>query len=160
LIYSDRDIYEAEQARIFWGRAGLPLPGGRAAATAIAARASAPCRSWSPTDANGDLHAFENRCAHRGSLQCSTSGEARDIICVYHNWSYDLAGSPGRRRFRKGLGGKGGMPADCRPETMVRASCASRRSADSCSAHCLNAPGSGTISRTIVTRIRRVMRRR
>ena len=44
------------------------------------------------------------------------SGEARDIICVYHNWSYDLAGNLTGVAFRKGLGGKGGMPAECRPE--------------------------------------------
>ena len=43
-------------------------------------------------------------------------GEARDIICVYHNWSYDLAGNLTGVAFRRGLGGKGGMPAQCRPE--------------------------------------------
>ena len=69
-------------------------------------------------DGDGKLHAFENRCAHRGSLLVlNDSGEARDIICVYHNWSYDLSGNLTGVAFRKGLGGKGGMPADCRPET-------------------------------------------
>src|SRR5260370_16126475 len=68
-------------------------------------------------DADGNFHAFENRCAHRGSLLVlNESGEARDIICVYHNWSYDLTGSLTGVAFRKGLGGKGGMPAECRPE--------------------------------------------
>ena len=67
-------------------------------------------------DQDGALHAFENRCAHRGSLLVlNERGEARDIICVYHNWSYDLAGDL-TGAARKGLGGKGGMPADCRPE--------------------------------------------
>ena len=67
-------------------------------------------------DQDGALHAFENRCAHRGSLLVlNERGEARDIICVYHNWSYDLAGDlTGVASAR--LGGKGGMPADCRPE--------------------------------------------
>ena len=41
------------------------------------------------------------------------SGEASDIICVYHNWSYDLAGNLTGVAFRKGLGGKGGMPPQC-----------------------------------------------
>ena len=69
-------------------------------------------------DQEGALHAFENRCAHRGSLLVlDESGEARNIICVYHNWSYDLAGNLTGVAFRKGLGGKGGMPAECRPET-------------------------------------------
>ena len=68
-------------------------------------------------DAAGTLHAFENRCAHRGSLLCITErGEARSIVCVYHNWSYDLAGNLTGVAFRRGLGGKGGMPADARPD--------------------------------------------
>src|SRR5213076_841649 len=45
------------------------------------------------------------------------SGEARDIICVYHNWSYDLCGNLTGVAFRKGLRGKGGMPPEARPET-------------------------------------------
>src|SRR5262249_30513598 len=44
-------------------------------------------------------------------------GTARDIVCVYHNWSYDLAGNLTGVAFRRGLGGKGGMPADARPES-------------------------------------------
>jgi anthranilate 1,2-dioxygenase large subunit/terephthalate 1,2-dioxygenase oxygenase component alpha subunit len=68
-------------------------------------------------DAAGTLHAFENRCAHRGSLLClDEQGEAKEIVCVYHNWSYDLAGSLTGVAFRRGLGGKGGMPADAKPE--------------------------------------------
>ena len=68
-------------------------------------------------DHDGELHAFENRCAHRGSLLVlNQSGAARDIICVYHNWSYDLAGNLTAVAFRKGLGGKGGMPPQSRPE--------------------------------------------
>ena len=68
-------------------------------------------------DKDGTLHGFENRCAHRGSLLVlNESGEARDIICVYHNWSYDLAGNLTGVAFRKGLAGKGGMPPQCRPE--------------------------------------------
>jgi anthranilate 1,2-dioxygenase large subunit/terephthalate 1,2-dioxygenase oxygenase component alpha subunit len=71
-------------------------------------------------DKDGALHAFENRCAHRGSLLVlAERGEARDIICVYHNWSYDLAGNLTGVAFRKGLGGKGGMPAECRPEAQA-----------------------------------------
>jgi anthranilate 1,2-dioxygenase large subunit/terephthalate 1,2-dioxygenase oxygenase component alpha subunit len=44
------------------------------------------------------------------------SGDAKDIICVYHNWSYDLCGNLTGVAFRKGVGGKGGMPADARPD--------------------------------------------
>jgi anthranilate 1,2-dioxygenase large subunit/terephthalate 1,2-dioxygenase oxygenase component alpha subunit len=68
-------------------------------------------------DKDGALHAFENRCAHRGSLLVlNESGEASDIICVYHNWSYDLCGTLTGVAFRKGVGGKGGMPPDAKPD--------------------------------------------
>ena len=68
-------------------------------------------------DAASVLHAFENRCAHRGSLLVlNESGDAKDITCVYHNWSYDLCGNLTGVAFRKGVGGKGGMPPDARPD--------------------------------------------
>jgi phenylpropionate dioxygenase-like ring-hydroxylating dioxygenase large terminal subunit len=68
-------------------------------------------------DKDGELHAFENRCAHRGSLLVlKDSGEAKDIICVYHNWSYDLCGTLTGVAFRRGIGGKGGMPPDAKPD--------------------------------------------
>jgi len=118
-VYCDSDLLEREQERIFAGatwsflclEADLPAP-------------NTYCRSNLGTmpvvvtrDREGDLHAFENRCAHRGSLLVlSEKGEARDITCVYHNWCYDLAGNLTAVAFRKGLGGKGGMPAQCRPE--------------------------------------------
>jgi len=43
-------------------------------------------------------------------------GAAPHIVCVYHNWSYDLCGNLTGVAFRKGLAGKGGMPPQCRPE--------------------------------------------
>src|SRR5690348_11271564 len=46
-------------------------------------------------DLDGSIHAFENRCAHRGALIClDTAGSgARDFQCVYHAWRYDLRGN-------------------------------------------------------------------
>src|SRR5437667_1313779 len=119
-VYSDRDVYEEEQARIFRGptwnflclEAELPNPNtyrrsGLGAMPVVVTR-----------DRDGMLHAFENRCAHRGSLLVlNECGEARDIVCVYHNWSYDLCGNLTGVAFRKGLRGKGGMPPEARPET-------------------------------------------
>jgi phenylpropionate dioxygenase-like ring-hydroxylating dioxygenase large terminal subunit len=118
-LYADGDIYEQEQARIFRGptwnflclEAELTKPGSYRRSS-LGAMPVVVTR-----DQDGALHAFENRCAHRGSLLVlDERGEARDIICVYHNWSYDLAGNLTGVAFRKGLGGKGGMPPDCHPE--------------------------------------------
>ena len=117
--YSDSAIYEEEQACIFRGptwqflclEAELPIPN-TYRRSSLGAMPVVVTR-----DKDGELHAFENRCAHRGSLLVlNESGEARDIICVYHNWSYDLCGNLTAVAFRKGLRGKGGMPPECRPE--------------------------------------------
>jgi phenylpropionate dioxygenase-like ring-hydroxylating dioxygenase large terminal subunit len=118
-VYSDRDLYDLEQERIFRGatwsflclEAELPKPN-TYRTSSLGAMPVVVTR-----DGDGKLNAFENRCAHRGSLLCITErGEARNITCVYHNWTYDLAGNLTGVAFRRGLGGKGGMPADARPD--------------------------------------------
>jgi nitrite reductase/ring-hydroxylating ferredoxin subunit len=137
-IYSDADIFEAEQERIFQGatwnflclEAELPGPNTYRRSN-LGAMPVVVTR-----DKDGELHAFENRCAHRGSLLVlKESGEAKDIICVYHNWSYDLCGTLTGVAFRRGIGGKGGMPPDAKPDAHPprklklatwRASCSAR----------------------------------
>jgi phenylpropionate dioxygenase-like ring-hydroxylating dioxygenase large terminal subunit len=118
-VYSDRDLYTLEQERIFRGptwsflclEAELPKPN----TYRVSDLGNMPVVVT--RDGEGALHAFENRCAHRGSLLCiNDTGEARNIVCVYHNWTYDLAGNLRGVAFRRGLGGQGGMPDDCRPE--------------------------------------------
>ena len=118
-IYSDADIFATEQERIFQGaswnflclEAELPGPNTYRRSN-LGAMPIVVTR-----DKDGELHAFENRCAHRGSLLVlKESGEAKDIICVYHNWSYDLCGTLTGVAFRRGIGGKGGMPSDAKPD--------------------------------------------
>ena len=42
-----------------------------------------------------------------------------DFKCVYHAWSYDLAGNLRGIAFEKGINGRGGMPKDfCKRETI------------------------------------------
>lgn len=65
---------------------------------------------------DGSLHAFVNRCAHRGStVQRQSCGNARQHRCVYHQWAYnsrgDLVGVP----YRRGVPGMGGYAADFDP---------------------------------------------
>ena len=67
----------------------------------------------------GEIHAFENRCAHRGALialdDCGSTGKR--FQCVYHAWSYDLRGALVGVAFEKGANGKGGMPESfCKAE--------------------------------------------
>jgi len=62
-------------------------------------------------DADGEVYAFENRCAHRGALiALEKSGKAESFQCVYHAWSYNLQGDLTGVAFEKGVKGKGGMP--------------------------------------------------
>jgi anthranilate 1,2-dioxygenase large subunit/terephthalate 1,2-dioxygenase oxygenase component alpha subunit len=118
-IYSDRDLYAEEQGRIFRGDTWTflcleaELPGPNTFRTANLGDMPVVVTR----DKDGAIHAFENRCAHRGSLLClKQRGEASEIVCVYHNWTYDLTGRLTGVAFRRGIGGKGGMPADSRPD--------------------------------------------
>jgi anthranilate 1,2-dioxygenase large subunit len=62
-------------------------------------------------DHDGELYAFENRCAHRGALLAlDDKGTAKDFTCVYHAWSYNLQGDLTGVAFKDGIKGKGGMP--------------------------------------------------
>jgi phenylpropionate dioxygenase-like ring-hydroxylating dioxygenase large terminal subunit len=62
---------------------------------------------------DGEVVAFENRCAHRGALIClDDGGKVKDFQCVYHSWRYDLRGNLKSIAFRHGVNGRGGMPDD------------------------------------------------
>ncbi len=57
-------------------------------------------------DADGQVRAFRNRCAHRAAKLAGPDVPlrgGRHIICPFHGWSYDLAGNlsavPGRAGF-------------------------------------------------------------
>jgi salicylate 5-hydroxylase large subunit len=118
-LYTDPDIYAREQQRIFGGpswayvalAAEIPAPGDFRRST-IGDRPVIVVR-----DREGALHVLENRCAHRGVQLCPEPfGTAREFMCPYHQWTYDLAGRLVAVPFRKGLRGEGGMPADFRLE--------------------------------------------
>ena len=118
-IYQDEDIYRREQERIFrgatWNFVGLEaeLPNaGDFKSTFVGEMPVVVVR-----DENGQLRAFENRCAHRGALICIKGrGNAQRFTCVYHNWTYDLKGDLTSVAFRNGIQGRGGMAADAEPQ--------------------------------------------
>lgn len=43
-------------------------------------------------DRDGQLRAFYNVCRHRAHELVSGSGTARNLVCPYHAWTYDLSG--------------------------------------------------------------------
>jgi salicylate 5-hydroxylase large subunit len=68
-------------------------------------------------DAAGEIHVLVNRCAHRSAQFCFvTRGTAKEFVCPYHQWTYDLGGNLIGMPFRRGYRGQGGMPADFRLE--------------------------------------------
>ena len=65
--------------------------------------------------ADNQLHAWVNRCAHKGALVCrSPRGNVADgaFTCVYHQWAYTSAGDLAGVPYRRGLNGVGGMDKD------------------------------------------------
>jgi anthranilate 1,2-dioxygenase large subunit len=118
-MFSDPDIYRAELDRIFLGPtwqylalAGeLPQPGDYLT-TFLGETPVIVTRGQ-----DGEIHAMVNRCAHRGNLVClKRRGHAENLTCVYHAWRYDLEGNLDSVAFRRGVAGKGGMPASFRLE--------------------------------------------
>jgi anthranilate 1,2-dioxygenase large subunit len=121
-VFVDPAIYAREQERIFRGptwsyvalEAELPNPGDFKA-TFIGDTPVVICR-----DREGELHAFVNRCAHRGALVCrEMRGNRNTHVCVYHQWSYDLRGNLIGVPFRRGIEGKGGYPATFDPSRIT-----------------------------------------
>ncbi len=121
-VYQDEVVYAREQERIYRGaawnflglEAELPNPGDYKT-TFVGEMPVVVTR-----DETGALNCFENRCAHRGALLClKDHGSAKEIACVYHNWTYDLRGNLTGVAFRRGIKGQGGMPEDARPESQA-----------------------------------------
>jgi len=121
-IYQDENVYAREQERIYrgatWNFLGLEAElrdVGDFKTTFVGDMPVVVTR-----DERGALNCFENRCAHRGALLClKDRGSAKEIACVYHNWTYDLQGNLTGVAFRRGIKGQGGMPEDAQPESQA-----------------------------------------
>nr|ART37667.1 E2 [uncultured bacterium] len=114
-VYSDPAVFALEQERIFRGptwnfvalEAELPNPFDWKA-TFVGETPVVVAR-----DGSGEVHTWVNRCAHRGALVCrQLRGNSQTHSCVYHQWAYDASGALIGVPFRRGIGGKGGYPAD------------------------------------------------
>src|SRR5689334_18903318 len=121
-VYQDEEVYAREQERIYRGDAWNFL--GLEAELPTAGDFKTSFVGDMPVvvvrDDKGALNCFENRCAHRGALLClKDRGTAKEIVCVYHNWAYDLQGNLTSVAFRRGVRGQGGMPEDAEPESQA-----------------------------------------
>jgi anthranilate 1,2-dioxygenase large subunit len=112
-LFQDPQLYAAEQRALFrgplWNFLCLAVEvanPGDFCATAVGDTPVVVTR-----DADGDIYAFENRCAHRGALiTLEQRGNAKDFTCVYHAWTYDRQGNLVGVPFKDGIKAKGGMP--------------------------------------------------
>ena len=118
-LYHDPEIHRLEQERIWRGptwsyvalEAEIPAPGDFKS-TSIGDTPVVVTRNQ-----DGTIHAWVNRCAHRGAIVCrALRGNAPTHTCVYHQWAYDPTGKLVGVPFRRGLGGKGGYPSDFKIE--------------------------------------------
>lgn len=112
-VFRDPEVLQEEQRRIFegpvWNFLGLEaeVPRSGDFKTTFVGRMPVVVTR----DVDGAIHAFENRCAHRGALLCVDDfGNRPDHTCVYHAWRYDLQGNLRGVAFERGVRGKGGMP--------------------------------------------------
>lgn len=114
-VYTDETIYQREIERIFHGRTWnyvaleceIPNPGD------FIRSHVGPTPIVVSRAEDGTIHAFENRCVHRAAEFCrELSGNTKEFVCPYHQWSYDLKGNLAGVPFRRGVDGKGGMPRD------------------------------------------------
>lgn len=114
-VFTDPEIFAAEQGRIFrgphWSFAALEtevLEPNAFKTTYIGDTPIVITR-----DKHRALHAWVNRCAHRGALVCrDRCGKAEQFTCAYHQWAYDATGALTSVPFRRGVSGQGGMPTD------------------------------------------------
>ena len=118
-VYTDPEIFAREQERIFSGpswlftclEAEIPNPGDFKRSR-LGTREVVAVRN-----ATGEINVLVNRCAHRSMQFCSANrGSAKEFVCPYHQWTYDLDGKLLGLPFRRGYRGQGGMPADFRTE--------------------------------------------
>jgi phenylpropionate dioxygenase-like ring-hydroxylating dioxygenase large terminal subunit len=115
-VYQDQGVYRREQERIFedktWNFVCLEADianKGDYRTNVVGAMPVIVVR-----DADGSINCFENRCAHRGALIAFDDGGnvQNNFKCIYHAWSYDLAGNLRGIAFERGINGQGGMPKD------------------------------------------------
>jgi anthranilate 1,2-dioxygenase large subunit len=113
-LFQRDDVYRDEQKRIFQGaawnflclEADVAASGDFRTTFVGAAPVIVACHE------DGEIYAFENRCAHRGALIAldDHGKKKKDFSCVYHAWTYDLQGNLIGVAFKDGVKGKGGMP--------------------------------------------------
>ena len=110
-VFTDQATYDLEQERVFrptWNYLALEAEIPNAGDYKSTFLGDTPVVVTRDTE--GEIHAWVNRCAHRGAMVCrENQGNNADgtYTCVYHQWAFDAKGDLIGVPFRRGLGGKG-----------------------------------------------------
>ena len=112
-IFSDPAVHAAEMVRIFrgpiWHYLGLEVEIPNPGDYRLIDFGETPVIVM--RNAAGEIRALVNRCAHKGTmLLYKPFGSVSELMCIYHNWMFDLDGCLRSIPFAKGINGKGGMP--------------------------------------------------
>lgn len=114
-VFYDREVFALEQQRLYRGDVWnyLALEAEIPAAGDFKTSYVGDTPVVVARDGDGRLHAFVNRCAHRGAIvQREERGNRSDFRCIYHQWCYDLKGDLLGVPYRRGVKGAGGYPED------------------------------------------------
>ncbi|MBV1866857.1 MAG: Rieske 2Fe-2S domain-containing protein [Marinosulfonomonas sp.] len=111
-VFQREDVAEIERARLFngpvWNFLTLEVELENAGDFVAVDAGETPVIVTRGED--GELNAFENRCAHRGSLLAlEDRGNVKDFTCVYHAWRHSLKGDLVGVAFKRGIKRKGGI---------------------------------------------------
>lgn len=109
-LYTDADLFAQEQRRFFgraWvfaGHASQMPEVGDFITLSLSAQPILLLR-----DAQGNIQAFFNRCAHKGAQLCTQAqgNVGKMLRCPYHAWSYRLDGQALARPLKDGYAGTG-----------------------------------------------------
>lgn len=112
-IYDDPEIYARELDLFFYGPSWNYI-----ALDCEIPEVGSYKRSWigerqvvTVRGKDGEIHVWENRCAHRGARVCwQNKGKVDSFTCPYHQWNYRLDGQLQGVPLKRGVLGKGGMP--------------------------------------------------
>ncbi|MBA3907565.1 MAG: Rieske (2Fe-2S) protein, partial [Pseudonocardiales bacterium] len=94
--YTEQDIFDAEQEKIFAREWVYVAHVGELPAAGDVVRCQVgPESVLIVRGQDGDLRAFLNVCRHRGSAVCLTerANVGRALRCPYHSWTYHLDGT-------------------------------------------------------------------
>ena len=107
-VYTDTDVFAAEMERVFshaWlyvAHESQVADAGDFVAAHIGNRPVIVARH-----SDGEIHAFANRCTHRGMKVCAARrGSRKRFICPYHGWAFSTDGSLIGIPHGKGYNGK------------------------------------------------------